>query len=449
MVKLEEFFKIVIKQHYIPRLYLRKFKNKNSTTDEVKIFLFKNSEIFEKDISKIFYKDHFYTTIDDYLTLVKNLKASLFEEKEKSEEIFFKIVSNLKNEVDKIVEEAKREALLKSLDGNLFDIKRHDLLKKGANYYKLFPIYLEIFNPFRKFLNNSISKINQFLKIDDLNEIKEVSKLFYDLVIDLKKNTKKEKEKLEDIRKKVEKSTNEDKSYENDDIQRDAAKKINNIMYKAIKDVVSIISSILTNLDNAKNKATLEDKLGAFETTCIVAKDELNSINFFDDSVRFKINKYILVQYYRYLNFSDNGETWSPKIFEILESTNYKTLKKKMDLELFKLKGIIIKLDNNVLCTSDKPVLYDDNNGILIFVFSPNIAYIVIKKYYKELKSNILTLNCNEEKKLIKKINFLIKNNFNEFIISSEKEILFEETSKENFVIEFEEILKKYNLMEK
>ena len=279
--------------------------------------------------------------------------------------------------------------------------------------------------------------------------IKEVSKFFYDLVIDLKKNTKKEKEKLEDIRKKVEKSTNEDKSYENDDIQRDAAKKINNIMYKAIKDVVSIISSILTNLDNAKNKATLEDKLGAFETTCIVAKDELNSINFFDDSVRFKINKYILVQYYRYLNFSDNGETWSPKIFEILESTNYKTLKKKMDLELFKLKGIIIKLDNNVLCTSDKPVLYDDNNGILIFVFSPNIAYIVIKKYYKELKSNILTLNCNEEKKLIKKINFLIKNNFNEFIISSEKEILFEETSKENFVIEFEEILKKYNLMEK
>ena len=448
-MKLEEFFKIVIKQHYIPRLYLRKFKNKNSTTDEVKIFLFKNSDIFEKDISKIFYKDYFYTTIDDYLTLVKNLKVLLFEEKEKSEEIFPKIVSNLINEVDKIAEEAEREALLKSLDGNLFNIKRHDLLKKGADYYKVYPIYLEIFNPFREFLNNSISKINQFLKIDDLNEIKEVSKFFYDLVIDLKKNTKKEKEELENIRKKVEKSTNEDKSYENDDIQRDAAKKMNNIMYKAIKDMVSIISSILTNLDNAKNKATLEDKLGAFETTCIVAKDELNSIDFFDDSVRFKINKYILVQYYRYLNFSDNGETWSPKIFEILESVDYKNLKKKIDLELFKLKGIIIKLDNNIFCTSDKPVLYDDNNGILIFIFSPNIAYIVIKKYYKKLKSNILTLNCNKEEKLIKKINFLIKNNFNEFIISSEEEILFEETSKENFVIEFEEILKKYNLMEK
>ena len=79
----------------------------------------------------------------------------------------------------------------------------------------------------------------------------------------------------------MEKSTKEDKSYENDDIQKDAAKNFNNIMYRAIKDVVSIIFSILTKLDNTKDKATLEDKLGAFETTCIISKDELNSNDLF------------------------------------------------------------------------------------------------------------------------------------------------------------------------
>ena len=450
---MEEFFKIVVKQHYIPRLYLRKFKNGNSSNDVIKIFLSKNTKIFEEDISKIFYKDYFYTTITDYLNLIKILKDLLYEELEKCDKIFSKIILELKNEVDKIAEEAERKALLKSLDGNLFNIKRHDLLKKGANYYKEFPIYLEIFNPFKNTLNNSIFKVNNFLrkykKINSLAEIKETSKSFYDLVIILKKNTQKSKKELENIKKKVEKSTKEDKSYENDDIQKDAAKNFNNIIYRAIKDVVSIISSILTKLDNTKDKATLEDKLGAFETTCIISKDELNSNNLeFDDNIKFKINKYILIQYYRYLNLNNN-ETWSSKIFEILECTDYKKLKKKNDLELVKLNGVIIKIDKNIFCTSDKPILYDNNTGILIFPFSPNTVYIVVKKYYKNLKSNILNLDFNEEEKLIKNINYLIKNNFNEFIISSEKEILFEEISKEDFIIELEEILKKYNLIKK
>ena len=450
---MEEFFKIVVKQHYIPRLYLRKFKNGNNSNDVIKIFLSKNIEIFEEDISKIFYKDYFYTTIADYLNLIKILKDLLYEELEKCDKIFSKIILELKNEVDKIAEEAERKALLKSLDGNLFNIKRHDLLKKGANYYKEFPIYLEIFNPFKNTLNNSIFEVNNFLKkykkINSLAEIKETSKSFYDLVIILKENTKKSKKELENIKKKVEKSTKEDKSYENDDIQKDAAKNFNNIMYRAIKDVVSIIFSILTKLDNTKDKATLEDKLGAFETTCIISKDELNSNDLeFDDSIRFKINKYILIQYYRYLNLNNN-ETWSSKIFEILECTDYKKLKKKNDLELVKLNGVIIKIDKNIFCTSDKPVLYDNSTGILIFPFSPNTVYIVVKKYYKNLKSNILNLNFNEEEKLIKNINYLIKNNFNEFIISSEKEILFEEIPKEDFIIELEEILKKYNLIKK
>ncbi len=450
---MEEFFKIVVKQHYIPRLYLRKFKNGNNSNDVIKIFLSKNTEIFEEDISKIFYKDYFYTTIADYLNLIKILKDLLYEELEKCDKIFSKIILELKNEVDKIAEEAERKALLKSLDGNLFNIKRHDLLKKGANYYKEFPIYLEIFNPFKNTLNNSIFEVNNFLKkykkINSLAEIKETSKSFYDLVIILKENTKKSKKELENIKKKVEKSTKEDKSYENDDIQKDAAKNFNNIMYRAIKDVVSIIFSILTKLDNTKDKATLEDKLGAFETTCIISKDELNSNDLeFDDSIRFKINKYILIQYYRYLNLNNN-ETWSSKIFEILECTDYKKLKKKNDLELVKLNGVIIKIDKNIFCTSDKPVLYDNSTGILIFPFSPNTVYIVVKKYYKNLKSNILNLNFNEEEKLIKNINYLIKNNFNEFIISSEKEILFEEIPKEDFIIELEEILKKYNLIKK
>ena len=423
---MEEFFKIVVKQHYIPRLYLRKFKNGNNSNDVIKIFLSKNTEIFEE---------------------------VLYEELEKCDKIFSKIILELKNEVDKIAEEAERKALLKSLDGNLFNIKRHDLLKKGANYYKEFPIYLEIFNPFKNTLNNSIFEVNNFLKkykkINSLAEIKETSKSFYDLVIILKENTKKSKKELENIKKKVEKSTKEDKSYENDDIQKDAAKNFNNIMYRAIKDVVSIIFSILTKLDNTKDKATLEDKLGAFETTCIISKDELNSNDLeFDDSIRFKINKYILIQYYRYLNLNNN-ETWSSKIFEILECTDYKKLKKKNDLELVKLNGVIIKIDKNIFCTSDKPVLYDNSTGILIFPFSPNTVYIVVKKYYKNLKSNILNLNFNEEEKLIKNINYLIKNNFNEFIISSEKEILFEEIPKEDFIIELEEILKKYNLIKK
>ena len=450
---MEEFFKIVVKQHYIPRLYLRKFKNGNSSNDVIKIFLSKNTKIFEEDISKIFYKDYFYTTITDYLNLIKILKDLLYEELEKCDKIFSKIILELKNEVDKIAEEAERKALLKSLDGNLFNIKRHDLLKKGANYYKEFPIYLEIFNPFKNTLNNSIFKVNNFLrkykKINSLAEIKETSKSFYDLVIILKKNTQKSKKELENIKKKVEKSTKEDKSYENDDIQKDAAKNFNNIIYRAIKDVVSIISSILTKLDNTKDKATLEDKLGAFETTCIISKDELNSNNLeFDDNIKFKINKYILIQYYRYLNLNNN-ETWSSKIFEILECTDYKKLKKKNDLELVKLNGVIIKIDKNIFCTSDKPILYDNNTGILIFPFSPNTVYIVVKKYYKNLKSNILNLDFNEEEKLIKNINYLIKNNFNEFIISSEKEILFEEISKEDFIIELEETLKKYNLIKK
>ena len=294
-----------------------------------------------------------------------------------------------------------------------------------------------------------LTLLKKYKKINSLAEIKETSKSFYDLVIILKENTKKSKKELENIKKKVEKSTKEDKSYENDDIQKDAAKNFNNIMYRAIKDVVSIIFSILTKLDNTKDKATLEDKLGAFETTCIISKDELNSNDLeFDDSIRFKINKYILIQYYRYLNLNNN-ETWSSKIFEILECTDYKKLKKKNDLELVKLNGVIIKIDKNIFCTSDKPVLYDNSTGILIFPFSPNTVYIVVKKYYKNLKSNILNLNFNEEEKLIKNINYLIKNNFNEFIISSEKEILFEEIPKEDFIIELEEILKKYNLIKK
>ena len=76
---MEEFFKIVVKQHYIPRLYLRKFKNGNNSNDVIKIFLSKNTEIFEEDISKIFYKDYFYTTIADYLNLIKILKYLLYE----------------------------------------------------------------------------------------------------------------------------------------------------------------------------------------------------------------------------------------------------------------------------------------------------------------------------------------------------------------------------------
>ena len=194
---MEEFFKIVVKQHYIPRLYLRKFKNGNSSNDVIKIFLSKNTKIFEEDISKIFYKDYFYTTITDYLNLIKILKDLLYEELEKCDKIFSKIISELKNEVDKIAEEAERKALLKSLDGNLFNIKRHDLLKRGANYYKEFPIYLEIFNPFKNTLNNSIFEVNNFLrkrkKSNSLAEIKETSKSFYDLVIILKENTKKAK----------------------------------------------------------------------------------------------------------------------------------------------------------------------------------------------------------------------------------------------------------------
>ena len=223
---------------------------------------------------------------------------------------------------------------------------------------------------------------------------------------------------------------------------------MNNIMYKVIKNIVSgIISSILKKLDDTKNKATLEDKLGAFETTCVVAKDELNSNNLkLDDDMKFKIKKYILVQYYRYFNLS-SGESWSPKIFEILNCTEYKKLEKKNNLELLKLNGIILKLDKNIFCTSDNPVFYDNNNGILIFSFSPSIVYIVIKKYYKNLKSNILNLDYNEEKKVIKNINYLIKNNFNEFIITSEKEILFEKISNESFIIEFGIILKKYGLI--
>ena len=47
---MEEFFKIVVKQHYIPRLYLRKFKNGNNSNDVIKIFLSKNTEIFEEDL---------------------------------------------------------------------------------------------------------------------------------------------------------------------------------------------------------------------------------------------------------------------------------------------------------------------------------------------------------------------------------------------------------------
>ena len=450
---MEAFFNIVVKQHYIPRLYLRKFKNGNSNNDVIKIFLYKNNKIFEEDISKIFYKDYFYTTIPDYLNLIKTLKDLLHEESEKYEKIFSEITLKLKNEVDKIAEEAKRKALLKSLDGNLFNIKQHDFLQKGADYYKVFPIYLELFNPFKITLNNSIFEVNNFLrkskKEDNLTEIKETSKSFYDLVITLKENIQKSKKKLENIKKKVEKLTKEDKSYENDDIQKEAAKKMNNIIYRAIKDVISIISSILTKLDNTKDKATLEDKLGAFETNCIVAKNELDSNNLeFDDSIKFKINKYILIQYYRYLTLNDN-ETWSSIIFEILECTDYNKLKKKNELELVKLNGIIIKIDENIFCTSDKPLLYDNNIGILIFPFSPNTVYIVVRKYYKNLKANILNLSFNEEEKLIKNINCLIKNNFNEFIISSEKEILFEEISKENFIIEFEEILKKYNLIKK
>ena len=196
-VKMGAFFNIVIKQHYIPRLYLKKFKNENSTANEVKIFLSKNIEIFEEDISKIFYKDYFYTTIADYLTLIESLKTLLDEELEKCNKIFSEIISNFKNELDRIAEEAERKALLKSLDGNLFNIKRHDLLKRGADYYKVFPIYLEIFNPFKITLNNSISEVEKFLRKGkreyNLAEIKETSKSFYDLVITLKENTKKSK----------------------------------------------------------------------------------------------------------------------------------------------------------------------------------------------------------------------------------------------------------------
>lgn len=281
---MKEFFKIVIKQHYIPRLYLRKFKNSNSTNDKIKIYLSKNTEFFEEDISEIFYKDYFYTTILDYSNLIENLRDSLYEEVEKCDKILFEAISKLKDEVDKIAKKAEEKALLKSLDGSLVNIKRYDLLKKGADYYREFPIYIYILNRFKKVLNSSIDEINIFLKkykkSDNLSEIKEISESFYDLVISLKENIRKSKKKLEDIKKKVDKLTNEDKSYENDNIQKDAANNMNNIMYKVIKNIVSgIISSILKKLDDTKNKATLEDKLGAFETTCVVAKDELNSNN--------------------------------------------------------------------------------------------------------------------------------------------------------------------------
>ena len=110
---MKEFFKIVIKQHYIPRLYLRKFKNSNSTNDKIKIYLSKNTEFFEEDISEIFYKDYFYTTILDYSNLIENLRDSLYEEVEKCDKILFEAISKLKDEVDKIAKKAEEKALLK------------------------------------------------------------------------------------------------------------------------------------------------------------------------------------------------------------------------------------------------------------------------------------------------------------------------------------------------
>lgn len=461
----QEYLEIKEKQHYIPRVYLRQFKSRKSNNKKQKIFLHnKKNKIFEQDINEVFQEKLYYTGCSDYLNAIDKLKTILKEEIDG----YINNIGEIFKKTQKKTEQLMKEVIEKTELDNETDIKDTNVLTIGYKYYKKNPFYLEILKEIlEKYSKESVKKINIFInstriKInllkkkyinDDLKGVKELSSSFYKLEKDLEKDLEKNKKSIKNIKEKVDKLSNNDKEDNDKPIIKEASNKFNTIIYESLKEIsFKLFSKILKKLNNIKNTAVLEDKLGLFEGKCILSKNK----NIFSendlirgklkDDLKFRILKYILVQYYRFYSLTD--KKWG-KLVEILGYKNYNDICKRTDLKLLKLNGILIKIDKKIFCTSDNPILYDEKLGIVIFPFSPSIIYIVIEKYHKELKLHILNLKYREEQKLIKNINFLIKNNSFKLIISKKKKILTRKISKENFIIKFEEILKKCNLIKK
>ena len=486
----QEYLKITIKQHYIPKVYLKNFRiknNDNSDNKKVKVFLHeKNGMVNIEATDNIFFKNLEYTKLLNYLKVLENLKGILkkeienysknkivFEEKIDNEiKNFIEIFNHerkpllnkhfeITNENYKHFHESKKEQIVNSL---IF--KDTQVLMKSLNYKDIFKISSKkFFEKTLKEIEKFLKKNNYKIKNDDIKKAKELSNSFYNL-LELLENKAIIAEKAIEIAKQevIERSKND--LEVSSDFQKKYAVMYNDIIENHLKEInCNTIKNIIIKLNREKkrDKLFLENLLGKFEDGCIVNKKNINKLDnilkkkvlkkadkeFLKNS-KLNIMKFLLVQYYRMLYINEKNTELQREIqyllvILILKCNSYKNLKKFFNCNLLNFNGIIVRVDEDKFCTSDNPILYDKSKKILMYTLTPQIIYFGIEDSDILLTIDILNLSYKNEKSLIDTINYFIISNAQKKIISNTNIISIKKETMENFLKEFKEILKKYN----
>ena len=104
----QEYLKITIKQHYIPKVYLKNFRiknNDNSDNKKVKVFLHeKNGMVNIETTDNIFFKNLEYTKLLNYLKVLENLKSILKKEIENYSKNKIVFEEKIDNEIKNFIE---------------------------------------------------------------------------------------------------------------------------------------------------------------------------------------------------------------------------------------------------------------------------------------------------------------------------------------------------------
>ena len=213
MKNLQEYLKITIKQHYIPKVYLRHFKIKNLEEKEEKILVYNKFTKIKKEIKieDIFYKEFLYTNIDKYFEILLELKNILRTEYNQLSINIYKFLNEQGDDYVKLLCEYESE-----IKGPLKAIFKEQIEKQYKKKYSCWAvfsldneveeIYLAFLSNFinistsliisflRKtleiYMSNSIKVVEEFLQkkdknLKEKNNIKKISNSFFKLATDL------------------------------------------------------------------------------------------------------------------------------------------------------------------------------------------------------------------------------------------------------------------------
>ena len=450
---LQEYLKITIKQHYIPKVYLRHFKIENLEEKEEKILVYNKLTKIKKEIKieDIFYEEFLYTNVDKYFEILLELKDILRIEYNQLSTNIYKFLNEQGDDYTKLLCEYENE--IKEPLKAIFKEQIGKQYRKKYSYWAVFSLDNEVEEIYSAFLSyfinmatfliisflrktleiymyNSIKVVEEFLQkkdknLKEKNNIKKISNSFFKLVTDLENINS----SINDRIKKVEEEVQEKQSNYSI-LELKYAQKFNAITSKCLyrlntRWAIKILK-IFRNYKKKENQP-LEDTLNEFEDGCIFNinqkrksifeknRDTENSI--LKNNFIFNISKYILVQFYRYPSSQEIDEKL---LREIIDYTDYKKIKNSVNIfSLIKAEGILIKIDEPLFITSDNPVFIRDN--ILIFTLTPNLVYLIMDKSIIILKQNFWQLEYQSHKDFIKNVNYFIFENAKKNIILSDK----------------------------